>query len=105
MRIAVPYDSGNVFPHFGKSKEFIVYDGNKTEIIKVEQGGHAAIANLLHENKINVVLCTGIGAPAKEALSRYGIHVFNGVQGNIDQRVKEYLSGNLEFDLNAMCKC
>ena len=33
MKIAVTYEDGNIFQHFGKSKEFKVYDIENQEII------------------------------------------------------------------------
>ena len=52
MRIAVTYDNGEVFQHFGHTEEFKIYevDDNKiisTEIIGSNGSGHGALAGLL----------------------------------------------------------
>ena len=52
MKIAVTYDNGNVFQHFGRTEFFKVYDveDNKvvsSEIIGSNGTGHGALAGLL----------------------------------------------------------
>ena len=60
MRIAVTYENGQVFQHFGHTEEFKIYeieDGKviSTEIIGSNGSGHSALAALLDERKIDVV--------------------------------------------------
>ena len=52
MKIAVTYDNGEVFQHFGHSQEFKVYDVQdgkvvSSEIVGAEGQGHGALAALL----------------------------------------------------------
>ena len=52
MKIAVTYDNGNVFQHFGKTEFFKVYEveDNKvvsSEVIGSNGVGHGALAGLL----------------------------------------------------------
>lgn len=100
MKIAVTYENGNVFQHFGHTEEFKVYDieNNKiisTEIVSSNELGHSALAYLLEENKINVLICGGIGGCAIGALREYGIELYAGIQGNADKAVEDYLNGSL----------
>lgn len=100
MRIAVTYENGQVFQHFGHTEEFKIYeieDGKviSTEIIGSNGSGHSALAALLDERKIDVLICGGIGGGAQAALAERGIELCAGADGNADQAVEAYLRGAL----------
>ena len=100
MKIAVTYDNGNVFQHFGKTENFKVYEveNNKvvsSEVIGSNGTGHGALAGLLAEQGINVLICGGIGEGAQTALTEAGIEMVAGAQGNTDDVVEAYLKGEL----------
>ena len=100
MRIAVTYENGQVFQHFGHTEEFKIYeieDGKviSTEIIGSTGSGHSALAALLDERKIDVLICGGIGGGAQAALAERGIELCAGADGNADQAVEAYLRGEL----------
>ena len=99
-RIAVTYENGEAFQHFGHTEEFKVYeveDGKivNSEIIGSNGSGHGALAGLLGENRIDVLICGGIGGGAQAALQERGIELCAGASGNADEAVKAYLSGEL----------
>lgn len=100
MRIAVTHENGQVFQHFGHTEEFKIYeieDGKVlySEVIDSNGSGHGALAGLLDDNAISVLICGGIGGGAQNALSEYGIEVISGVSGNTDEAVEAYLQGQL----------
>ena len=100
MRIAVTYENVQVFQHFGHTEEFKIYeieDGKviSTEIIGSNGIGHSALAALLDERKIDVLICGGIGGGAQAALAERGIELCAGADGNADQAVEAYLRGEL----------
>ena len=100
MRIAVTYENGQVFQHFGHTEEFKIYeveDGKvtATEIIGSNGSGHSALAALLDDRKIDVLICGGIGGGAQAALAERGIELCAGADGNADQAVEAYLRGEL----------
>ena len=100
MKIAVTYDNGEVFQHFGKTESFKVYEveDNKvvsSEVIGSNGTGHGALAGLLAEQGVNVLICGGIGGGAQTALTEAGIELCAGAQGNTDQAVESYLKGEL----------
>ena len=100
MKIAVTYDNGNVFQHFGKTEYFKVYEVEaekvvSSEIIASNGTGHGALAGLLAETGIHVLICGGIGEGAQEALDEAGIEVVSGAEGNTDEAVEAYLKGEL----------
>ncbi len=101
MRIAVTYDNGEVFQHFGHTEEFKVYeveDGKvvSSEVIDSNGQGHGALANLLAGKQVDVIICGGIGGGAMQALSENNIEVVAGAAGNTDDVVAAYLKGELE---------
>lgn len=100
MRIAVTYDNGQVFGHFGRTEAFKVYEvenGQVTdsEVIESNGIGHGALAGLLAENTVDVLICGGIGGGAMEALKEHGIEVCAGAEGDTDAAVEAYLKGEL----------
>lgn len=108
MKIAVTYKNGDVFQHFGHTEEFKIYDieNNQitgTEIVSSNELGHSALAYLLEENKINVLICGGIGGCAISSLKEYGIELYAGIEGSADNAVNNYLQGNLIQQSEANC--
>ena len=75
MKIAVTYENGNVFQHFGHTEQFKVYEILQgkivhTQIVSTNGTGHGALA---------------------------------GVSGNADAAVKQLLAGTLVYSPNAQC--
>ena len=108
MKIAVTYDNGNVFQHFGKTENVKVYEveDNKvvsSEVIGSNGTGHGALAGLLAEQGIDVLICGGIGGGAQNALAQAGIRLFGGVSGSADDAVNALLAGNLGYDPDVHC--
>ena len=100
MKIAATYDNGNIFQHFGKTETFKVYEVEDNEVVSSEVissngTGHGALAGLLAEQGISVLICGGIGGGAQTALAEAGIEVCSGAQGNTDEVVEAYLKGEL----------
>ncbi|MGN0350621.1 MAG: FKBP-type peptidyl-prolyl cis-trans isomerase [Roseburia sp.] len=99
-RIAVTYENGKVFQHFGKTESFKVYEVENEEVVNSEVigangAGHGALAGLLAEQKIDVLICGGIGGGAMAALEECGIEVCAGTEGDTDAVVEAYLKGEL----------
>ena len=100
MKIAVTYDNGNIFQHFGRTESFKVYDveDNKvvsSEVIGSNGVGHGALAGLLADRAVDVLICGGIGGGAQQALSDAGVELVAGAEGDADQAVEAYLKGEL----------
>ena len=101
MKIAVTYEGGSIFQHFGKTETFKMYEvenGKITSMQIVHAGGagHSALAGFLSEQSANVLICGGIGEGAQEALKEAGIKVISGAAGEVDAAVNAYLAGELE---------
>lgn len=100
MKIAVTYENGEVFQHFGHTKEFKVYtvEDNRvvsSEILGAGESGHEALAYLLGEHQIQALICGGIGAGAQMALEDAGVELCAGQSGPADEVVEAYLRGEL----------
>ena len=101
MRIAVPFENEKVFQHFGHTECFKVYTVEEgkvisSELMETNGAGHEAIAGVLSDNDIDVLVCGGIGAGAMSALDANGIDVCAGAEGDCDEVVEAYLRGELE---------
>ncbi len=108
MTIAVTYEDGQVFQHFGHSEFFKIYqveDGKiiKSEVYDTNGQGHGALAGFLKEYQVSVLICGGIGGGARAALKAAGIELFPGVTGSADDAVKALIEGSLSYDPDTMC--
>ena len=108
MRIAVTYENGEIFQHFGHSSQFKIYteDNGKiiaSEVIDTNGSGHSALAGLLSALGVNALICGGIGGGAQMALAGAGISVYGGVSGNADKAAEDFVSGKLIYNPDAKC--
>lgn len=100
MKIAVTYENGTVFQHFGKTEAFKVYEVENgqilsAEVIGTEGAGHEALADFLAGKGISTLICGGLGNGAQNALAEAGIQVVSGAQGGADDAVEAFLCGEL----------
>lgn len=112
LRIAIPTDgNNNVFGHFGKAAEFTLYEIKDNElvgkaILSAAGEGHGKNVEMMKREKINVVICGGIGMEAMEGLMTGGILVIPGTSGDADVAAAAYLDGSLqENGGKATCVC
>lgn len=108
MRIAVTYQDGQVFQHFGHTKQFKIYtveDGKVTAsaVMDTMGQGHGSLGSFLAGLDIDVLICGGIGGGAKKALAEQGIEFIFGIRGEVDAQVAAYLSGELQSDPSGTC--
>ena len=108
MKVAVTYENGQVFQHFGHSEQFKVFDVEngaivKSEVIGTNGSGHGALATLLSGQGVDVLICGGIGGGAQTALKDAGIDLFGGVSGSADDAVADYLAGTLAYNPDVQC--
>ena len=108
MKIAVTYDNGHIFQHFGHTQKFKVYTAANgkiinSEVIDTNGSGHGALAVLLSTLGVDALICGGIGGGAQMALREAGIRLFGGVSGSCDAAVEALLGGTLGFNPNVKC--
>ena len=108
MKIAVTYENEQIFQHFGHTKQFKIYEIENTEIVNSEivdtnGQGHGALADFLQIHEVKALICGGIGGGAKMALAEKGITLYGGAHGNVDEAVKNLLTGKLIYNPNVQC--
>lgn len=108
MKIAVTYEAGLVFQHFGHTAQFKIYEVENNEvksaqIVDAAGFGHGALAGFLLQQGVQVLICGGIGGGAQMALANAGIALYGGVQGDADEAVEALLSGQLMYNPNVRC--
>lgn len=108
MRIAVPYENGEIFQHFGHTEHFKVYDAENGKLVSAEimdtnGSGHGALAGLLSTLRVDALICGGIGGGAQQALAAAGIRLYGGVSGSADAAAQALMEGKLTYSANATC--
>ena len=108
MRIAVTYENGQVFQHFGHTEQFKIYNVEEGKIVSSEVmdtngNGHGALAGILYGQQVDVLICGGIGGGAQMALAQAGIKLFGGVSGDADAAVEAFVAGNLAYNPDVRC--
>lgn len=108
MKIAVTYENGMVFGHFGHTAEFKIFevvDGKvvRSEVVDTNGSGHGALAGFLMQRGVDTLICGGIGGGAINALSNAGIKVYGGVSGDVDTAVNNFVAGKLEYNPDVHC--
>lgn len=108
MRIAVTYENGQIFQHFGHTEAFKIYDVENgavqnAAVVSTNGSGHGALAGFLSENGVDTLICGGIGGGAQMALATAGIRLYGGVAGDADEAVQALLAGTLGYNPNVRC--
>ena len=108
MRIAVAYENGEIFQHFGHTEQFKLYDVSDgkivgEQIVPTNGSGHGALAGFLKAAQVDALICGGIGMGAQNALAEAGIALYGGVTGSADAAAKALAEGVLRFDPDAKC--
>ena len=108
MKIAVTYDTGNIFQHFGHTEQFKIYEVENGEIkseavVDTNGNGHGALAGFLKNMNVDTLICGGIGGGAQNALASADIKLYGGVSGSADAAVKALLADSLNFNPDVKC--
>ena len=108
MKIAVTYENGQIFQHFGHTEQFKLYDvadGKvvNSQVVDTDGSGHGALAGFLTKHGVDTLICGGTGGGAQTALAEAGIRLYGGVTGDADEAVKALLSGNLGYNPDVRC--
>ena len=108
MKIAVTYENGQVFQHFGHTEQFKVYetDGEKivsSQVIGTDGFGHGALAGFLKDKGVSALICGSLGGGARNALAEAGITLYPGVTGEADAAVEALMAGSLSYNPDTTC--
>ncbi len=108
LKVAVTYENGMVFQHFGHTQQFKVYDIEdgrvvSEQVVDTNGQGHGALAGFLLSGQVDTLICGGIGGGAQAALADAGIKLYGGVSGSADEAVQAFLKGSLDYDPDVHC--
>jgi predicted Fe-Mo cluster-binding NifX family protein len=101
MIIGIPTNDRKVVEsHFGHCKEFALYDIEDGKIVAtnyVTPPPHApgVIPKFLAEQKVNVIICGGMGQMAINLFKENGIEVILGAVGSVEKNLQEFIKGEL----------
>jgi predicted DNA-binding protein (UPF0251 family)/predicted Fe-Mo cluster-binding NifX family protein len=110
MKIALSYEKGEIFPHFGQSPSFLfveVVDGKvvKENVEPTNGVSHRDLIPWLQERKVDAVIVGGIGEMAISLLQNAKILTYAGVEGKADDALKDYLANKLQCIDEPTCYC
>ena len=108
MKIAVTYEAGLIFQHFGHTAQFKIYEVENdtvkaSAVVDTDGHGHGALAGFLQQQGVDTLICGGIGGGARMALDAAGIKLYGGVTGEADKAVEALIAGNLDFNPDVQC--
>ncbi len=102
MKIAVAYENGEIYGHFGHCPMFAVYEYgeyvNECEKKLVDTSalsGHQAMADKMRELEVDAVICGNMGGEGKALLLSYGIVPIVGYSGDADTASDLLVTGRL----------
>ncbi len=108
MRIAVTYENGEVFQHFGRTSEFKLYDIQdgavvSSEVVGTGGKGHGELIGVLRQLGVSALICGGLGEGARQGLEASGIRVCSGNTGSADEAASRFADGSLGECSRATC--
>ena len=108
MKIAVTYENGLIFQHFGHTRQFKIFEVHNNEVtaaqvVDTNGSGHGALAGFLKAQGADVLICGGIGGGAQAALAAANIRLYGGVSGDADDAVAALLANTLAYNPCVRC--
>jgi len=108
MRVAVAYENGTIYQHFGHTKTFKIYEIEDKKVVSenvvdTEGQGHGALSGFLNDHKVDTLICGGIGSGAQKDLGEAGIKLYGGATGKADDAVEALLAGRLIYNPDVQC--
>lgn len=108
MTLAVTYENGEIFQHFGRTPQFKLYDVQNGKIVSstvvdTNGSGHGALAGILNGLNVDALICGGIGGGAQMALAAANIRLYGGVSGSADAAAEAFAAGRLAYDPAVHC--
>ena len=105
MKIAVAYQNGEIFGHFGHCPQFAVYeygeyvtDCTKTLVDTSMISGHHAMAAKMRELGVDAVIAGNMGGQGKAELLSLGIVPIIGFSGDADTASDLLVTGQLPVE-------
>lgn len=101
MKIAISTDSEKVSEHFGRCPEFTVVEIEDKKVKDrktISNPGHMTgfLPKFLKEQGVSCVIAGGAGFRAQELFEQFGIQLITGIQGNINDVIRELINGGIK---------
>ncbi len=102
MKIAVACEKNRIAQHFGYCDNFYIFeiDGKSvTDSKPVANPGHKPgfLPRYLNDLAVKVIISGGMGQGAVDLFNQLNIEVVIGVEGEVEDAVKKYLTGQLKY--------
>lgn len=105
MKVAVAYENGEIYGHFGHCPLFAVYEYGeyvsectKTLVDTSALKGHQAMADKMKELDVAAVIAGNMGGEGKALLLSYGIVPIVGYTGDADTAADLLVTGQLPLE-------
>ena len=105
MKIGIPTNGGNglsdtVGEHFGRVPTYTIVDMENNDVKVIpntsnHMGGTRNPPEILAEKGVTVMICQGLGRRAIDMFSDFGIDVYIGATGTVEDAIEAYKQGNL----------
>ena len=112
MRIAVAYQDGEIYGHFGHCPTFALYEYGETVADCCKRlvdtsglSGHQQMADRMKELEVDAVIAGNMGGEAKAALLSFGIVPVAGYSGDADTASDLLVTGQLQVNPGEGCGC
>jgi predicted Fe-Mo cluster-binding NifX family protein len=100
MRVAIPHHDGEVAPCFEYSAHFTVFSISRNRVIAqmdfiLQSRKELDRVRLLRDQKVAVLICSGIQDALEGLLSAAGIRVFSWISGPVSEVLNLFLENKL----------
>ena len=109
-KYAIPIENDNglnspIAQHFGRAPAFAIVTENKEMVSTIENvsehfGGKGKPPELLSQKDIDILLCGGLGPNAIKQFENFGIEVYIGARGTINETIDSFKAGKLSMATN-----
>ena len=101
MKIAVPCNGNNIWPHFGHCESFMLFETENGKILSsevIQNPGHKPgfLPNFLADKGAKVIIAGGMGGGAVEIFNERDVEVIVGASGDATAAVEAYVRDELQ---------
>lgn len=101
MKLAISTDNNQVAKHFGRCTAYTIVEIEDEKVKEkkvIPNPGHApgAIPKFLNGKGCDLIIAGGMGRKAQEFFQNFGIDWIIGVQGDVEQVIRNFINNDLE---------
>ena len=110
MKIAIPYENGQVAQELAACQEYMVLTVEGSEptakdLVPCEGSGATAMLSFIGLHQIDVLICGKLGIAARNALEMLGVLLVPGVTGSCAEAAAKFLVGEQQGDPSVLALC